>query len=145
MPPPHVGTIVSIFIFASFGATRFSPLALLARTPYHAKHVPLPDSSPRVRAATWLKPAGTRVGKRLRFTPSWRVWLNPIDLNLDAQWWIALAQRLHIEDKVEQFFHDATTPHNVLDRVAEVGWRHAVYPVCPGAPLDPHRVAPAGP
>ena len=38
----------------------------------------------------------------------------------DAQWWITLAQRLNIEDKVEQFFHDATTPHNVLDRVVEV-------------------------
>ena len=38
----------------------------------------------------------------------------------DAQWWLRLAQRLNIKDKVEQFFHDATTPHNVLDRVVEV-------------------------
>ena len=38
----------------------------------------------------------------------------------DAQWWLRLAQRLNIKDQVEQFFHDATTPHNVLDRVAEV-------------------------
>ena len=35
----------------------------------------------------------------------------------DAQWWITLAQRLNIKDKVEQFFHEATTPHNVVDRV----------------------------
>lgn len=40
--------------------------------------------------------------------------------HLDARWWIALAQRLHIEEKVEQFFDNATTPHTVLDRVAEV-------------------------
>ena len=41
-------------------------------------------------------------------------------LHPDAQWWVALAQRLNIEDKVELFFHRATTPQNVLSRVAEV-------------------------
>ena len=92
---------------------------MLARTPYHAKHVPLPDSSPS-SAATWLKPAGTRVGDNASDVNRHGAYGSTRSPQPDAQWWITLAQRLHIKDKVEQFFHDATTPHNVLDRVAEV-------------------------
>lgn len=37
-----------------------------------------------------------------------------------VQWWKTLAQRLNVQEKVERFFHHATTSPNVLDRVAEV-------------------------
>ncbi len=39
---------------------------------------------------------------------------------LDTPWWIALAQRLNIKDQVERFFHNASTPPSVLNRVATV-------------------------
>ncbi len=39
---------------------------------------------------------------------------------LDTQWWIALAQRLTINEQVERFFHNANTPPAVPDRVAAV-------------------------
>ena len=36
----------------------------------------------------------------------------------DTQWWISLAQRLHITEQVEQFFHNANAAPAILDRVA---------------------------
>ncbi|MCY3955012.1 MAG: hypothetical protein OXF47_03330 [Nitrospira sp.] len=90
---------------------------MLARTPYHAGHVPFPDTIPsRIEARDTAEARGDKPS----MTSGTPRMAQPDRPQLDAQWWITLAQRLNIEEKVEQFFHDATTPHNVLDRVAEV-------------------------
>jgi hypothetical protein len=66
---------------------------------------------------------------------------NSIKWQQFAHWWTALAQRHHVADRTEQFFHHGLGPGRALDRAAQEGGdldyilftliRHWIPPVLP--------------